>query len=116
MPESQTPLPPEDTPETSISLHALGHFVRAVERRMPGLMDEWVDSLQDEALLNEIIRLRGPRDAPSVRLARSGALAWAKHVRLVTLAHFGLSARDRLTRAPSDDPMPPRPLTRRRRG
>lgn len=80
---------PGALPPTSISLQALGHFVRVMERRCPGVLDEWVDGLQDEAMLNEIVRLRGPRESPAVRVARSGALEWAKHVRLVTLAIFG---------------------------
>lgn len=86
---------PDGMPETNVSLHALGHFVRVMERRHPGVIDEWVDGLQDEALLNEIIRLRGPREARGVRETRSAALAWAKHVRLVTLAFFGLQDRPR---------------------
>lgn len=81
-----------DLPPTTIEMHALGHFVRVMARRDPAVLDEWVDSLQDEALLNEIIRLRGPRDSAHVREVREGALAWALHVRLVTLAMMRRSA------------------------
>lgn len=80
-------------PDPSVTLHALGHLARVIERRHPGIMDEWVDSLQDEALLNEIVRLRGPRESEAVKACRVAALTWAKHVRLVTLAYFGMDAR-----------------------
>lgn len=79
-----------DLPPTNTELHALGHLARALEKRLPGLLDEWVDALQDEALLNEIIRMRGPRESEVVKTTRSIALAWAKHVRLVTLAHLAV--------------------------
>lgn len=82
-------------PAVSVTLQALGHFVRVMERRFPGVLDEWVDGLQDEALLNEIVRLRGPREARAVLEARTGALTWAKHVRLVTLAYLGVKSRRR---------------------
>ena len=75
-----------DLPQTSVEMHALGHLARVLSKRFPGLLDDWVDSLQDEALLNEIIRLREPRESEHVKAVRVGALAWAKHVRLVTLA------------------------------
>ena len=84
-----------DLPQTSIELHALGHLARALEARFPGLLDEWVDTLQDEALLNEIVRLRGPRESEHVRAVRVSALTWAKHVRLITLAMMAPGARIR---------------------
>lgn len=75
-----------ELPPTSVEMHALGHLARVLSWRDPALLEEWVDSLQDEALLNEIIQFRGPRESAHVKAVRAGALAWAKHVRLLTLA------------------------------
>jgi hypothetical protein len=76
-------------PARCVQLHALGHLARVLEIRFPGILDEWVASLEDEALMNEVVRLRGPRAPPEMKDVRASALAWGRHVRFVTLAAIG---------------------------
>jgi hypothetical protein len=80
---------PANIPPPSPCLHALGHLACALEKEIPGLMDAWVESLEDEAIQREIIRIRAPREAPEAAQARMEALEWVRLVRLVTLASMG---------------------------
>lgn len=87
------PLPPPpvvqvdpELPSPNVSRHALAHFMRAVEVHIPGIIEETLAALEDEALAAEVRRLRTPREAESIARVRAAATAWVKHVRLVTLA------------------------------
>jgi hypothetical protein len=79
----------DELPKLTAGAMALGHLARAVERRCPGVLDDWVEGLESEALLSEIVRLRHPREEISIRDARQAALILARHIRLVTLAYLG---------------------------
>ena len=73
-------------PPMSAALHALGHLAAVLEKRCPGLIDDWLESLESEVAYREIVRLRGPREEPEIIRTRREAHTWVKHIRLVTLA------------------------------
>jgi hypothetical protein len=81
--------PGHELPEVDGLALAMGHFARAVERRLPGVLDEWVESLEDENLWSEIRRLRHPRDEPALIESRREAMVLARHVRLTARAYQG---------------------------
>lgn len=87
--------PHDALPASHAAMHLHGHLLAVLEKRLPGISDELVVSLEDEALQREIIRLRGPREAPDSARARKDALAWATHVRLVLMATLGAKRRKR---------------------
>jgi hypothetical protein len=62
-------------PARRVQLHALGHLARVLEIRFPGILDEWVASMDDEALMSEVVRLRGPVAPPEMKDVRASALA-----------------------------------------
>lgn len=80
---------PPSLPRPSVELMVIGHLAAALEKEIPGLMDTWLESLEDEAIQRDIIRLRAPREAPEVTEVRRQAICWVDKVRLVTLSHLG---------------------------
>jgi hypothetical protein len=75
----QNPAP--ELPAPNVSLTAIGHLVRVLEARLPGLTDAWLQSLEDEHFHQEVIRFRGPRVTQALKDANDQARAWAALVR-----------------------------------
>lgn len=81
--------PPELPEATHISM-ALAHLVRVLERRHPGLVDEWVEGLENDAAHAEIVRLREAREEKALIVTRQRSLTWVRFARawvLVSLGH-----------------------------
>ena len=78
-----------ELPPTDGKAMALGHLARVLEKRLPGLLDDWVESLENEALWSEIRQLRHPREEPALKASRREALVLVRHIRIVTRAHLG---------------------------
>jgi hypothetical protein len=84
-----------ELPAPNVSLIAIGHLMRVLEHREPGIIDEWLKSLEDEHVEQEIIRLRAPRVAKELREANDQALVWAGLVRAVAKTTLPLKTEPR---------------------
>ena len=83
---------PPRLPPTA-ELHVLAHLIAVLEKHLPGLADDVVASMEDEAAVREVVRLRAPRETPEHAEMRAASLAWADRVRLLTLAHMARKRR-----------------------
>lgn len=72
-----------ELPPLSVEFLVVAAFAKAAERRLPGITEEALADLEDEALRAEVIRLRGPRMAPEVRDKFESAVAWVTALRLI---------------------------------
>lgn len=84
-----------ELPPPLATLHALGHLASVLEKELPGILDVWVASMENEAALREVVPLRGPKEPPELAEARTSAIAWADRVRLLALAHIARRKRRR---------------------
>lgn len=74
-------------PEPSTELVLMGALLRALDLRHEGLLDELLDTLGDEAVKAEVIRLRGPRLEPQMKQHLADARFWLATMRA---AHRGV--------------------------
>lgn len=84
-----------ELPPPLATLHALGHLASVLEKELPGILDVWVASMENEASAREVVRLRGPKETPEIKEARLAAIVWADRVRLLALAHIARRKRRR---------------------
>lgn len=63
---------PPSTPE----LHVIAGYARALERRFPGIGEEVLHDLMNEALFDNVVNIRGYKKEPEVREAREKAVLW----------------------------------------
>lgn len=76
-------------PPPSVPLHVLAHIMFVLERRDPGVLDDLLTSLENEAAQMSVIRLRRPREAPELAANRLVALEWVETVRRNCFAVLG---------------------------
>ena len=73
----------DSLPPQTVEMILVGNLIRVLERKCPGVLDEWLESIEDERLQSEVVRLRGPRAEPTVIANFTKAAAWAAHIRLL---------------------------------
>lgn len=83
----------EILPKFNALSFVMAHTWRLIELHIPGFMDELVESVENEALFAEVIRMRAPRDERYLREEREEGAVLARHARTATYAAIGADQR-----------------------